>query len=65
MKVRLAWSDTDLLRSLLGFLDYQVWMKWSHSSDVDIDEDSDYLAEVKTSVENNASHFTSIYAFAQ
>ena len=64
MRERLMWSDTKLLRSLIVFLDTQIWVKRSRapvtgidSDDDQVDEDCSSLAEVKMSVEHIAAHF--------
>ena len=63
MRECLAWSDTNLLRSLLVFLETQTCMKHAHTSSADsllMDDEGDEdcsLAEVKEAVEQISTHF--------
>ena len=54
------WSDTNLLRSLLVFLETETYAKWSRAPNSDEDDDIDEdcsLVEVREAVEKIAAHF--------
>ena len=65
MQERLEWSDVQLLRSLLAFLETQNWAVRStvHGTDADVNEMDDFtdvdnsLVEVKRAAEHIITHF--------
>ena len=63
LQERLAWSDKNLLRALLVFLETQTWTKRGCASSADsllqedIDQDDPSIAEVKEAVEVISTHF--------
>ena len=56
MQARLEWSDLQLLRALIVFLETQSWIQRSTGHD-DTDPDDASLQEVKNAIELLSSHF--------
>ena len=54
MRSRLEWSDVQMLRSVLAFLDTQ---SWCHPPRSTADTEEDDMAEIKQAVEYISTHF--------
>ena len=57
MQAQLEWSDIQLLKALIVFLETQCWIQRSISAHDDTDPDDASLQEVKNSIELLSSHF--------